>query len=303
MNRVGLKSSLIHIYDKHYKKLLVFSVLLLIASVGVLMQHKMATGEFVSKGVSLKGGLTLTIPDEIRTTAELQHSLAGQFPAGDVSVRSIADATGSRSLIVEASDVAEEDLLAALVSEGLPMQPGTYSLELMGSSLGESFYRQTIIAVLVAFLFMAIVVFITFRSPLPSAFVILAAASEIISTLAVIDLLGVKISTAGVAALLMIIGYSSDTNILLTAKVLKHKGAGVFERILTTMRTGILMTLTAFAGTMVGYFVTQSDIVKQIMLIISIGLALDLVYTWFQNAGILRWYMEREHKKHGERHG
>jgi preprotein translocase subunit SecF len=293
---VGLKSLLLNIYDKHYKALLVLSFLLLLASIGVLVNHKIQTGEFVSKGVSLKGGLTLTIPTSRADIHGLQSALSARFPAADISVRSIAEAGELKALIIEASDVAEDGLIAALQANGFSMSPGTYSAEVMGSSLGQSFYRQTIIAVLFAFLFMAIVVFITFRTPLPSLFVILAAASEILSTLAVIDLLGVKLSTAGVAALLMIIGYSSDTNILLTAKVLKHKGSTAFERTITTMRTGVLMTLTAFAATMVGYFVTQSDIVKQIMLIISIGLLFDLVYTWLQNAGILRWYFERKHK-------
>jgi preprotein translocase subunit SecF len=293
---VGIKSLLLNIYDKHYKQLLVLSFLILLASIGVLINHKIQTGEFVSKGVSLKGGLTLTIPTSQADTHPLQQALSARFPAADIGVRSIAEAGELKALIIEASDVAEDDLVAALQDSGFSMSPGAYSAEVMGSSLGQSFYRQTIIAVLIAFLFMAIVVFITFRTPLPSLFVILAAASEILSTLAVIDLLGIKISTAGVAALLMIIGYSSDTNILLTAKVLKHKGSTAFERTINTMRTGVLMTLTAFAATMVGYFVTQSDIVKQIMLIISIGLLFDLVYTWFQNAGILRWYFERKHK-------
>lgn len=296
MKRVGLKSSLVNIYDKQYKLLLVFSFLVLLASIGILVQHKLATGEFVEKGVSLKGGLTLTIPTLQADIPGLQSDLSGRFASADISVRSITEAGELKALIVEASDVAEDDLIAALRANGLPMQQGGFSVEVMGSSLGESFFKQTIIAVLVAFLFMAIVVFITFRSPLPSLFVILAAASEILSTLAMLNVLGVKLSTAGVAALLMIIGYSSDTNILLTAKVLKHKGSTAFERTINTMRTGVLMTLTAFAATMVGYFVTQSDIIKQIMLIISIGLAFDLIYTWLQNAGILRWYFERKHK-------
>lgn len=293
---MGLKSSLVNIYDKQYKLLLVFSFLVLLASIGILVQHKLATGEFVEKGVSLKGGLTLTIPTLQADIPGLQSDLSGRFASADISVRSITEAGELKALIVEASDVAEDDLIAALRANGLPMQQGGFSVEVMGSSLGESFFKQTIIAVLVAFLFMAIVVFITFRSPLPSLFVILAAASEILSTLAMLNVLGVKLSTAGVAALLMIIGYSSDTNILLTAKVLKHKGSTAFERTINTMRTGVLMTLTAFAATMVGYFVTQSDIIKQIMLIISIGLAFDLIYTWLQNAGILRWYFERKHK-------
>lgn len=283
-------------YDKHYKLFLALSFLILFASIGFLLFTKAQTGEYFQKGVSLKGGLTLTIPTSTADIDTLENSLSMRFPQADVSVRSITEAGQLKAIIIEASDIPEDDIIAALQGNGFPLSPGTYSVEVMGSSLGQSFYKQTLIAVILSFIFMSIVVFITFRSLWPSLFIILAAAAEIISTIAVVNLLGVRISTAGVAAFLMIIGYSVDTNILLTVKVLKHTGSTVYQRTVETMRTGVLMSLTAFAATMVGYFFIQSDIVKQIMLIISIGLLFDIIYTWFQNAGILRWHFERKHK-------
>ena len=41
--------------------------------------------------------------------------------------------------------------------------------------------------------------------------------------LALIDFLGIEISAAGIAAFLMLIGYSVDTDILLTSRALKRK--------------------------------------------------------------------------------
>ncbi len=297
---MGIKSFLLNIYDKHYKKLLILSFLLLFACIAVLIVHKAQTGEFVSKGVSLKGGLTITIPVEQADIHALQKALSLQFPKADINVRSIAEAGEIKALIIEAADVGEDELVAAISAQGIPMEQGEFSIETMGSSLGQSFYRQTIIAVIVAFIFMSIVVFVTFRNLLPSTFVILCAVSDILSTIAAIDMLGIKLSTAGVAALLMLIGYSVDTDILLTTKVLKRKEGTIFERTVGTMRTGMLMSLTAFGAAMAGYIYTQSDVVKQIMLIISIGTLFDIVYTWIQNAGILRWYLER---KEGGQHG
>lgn len=297
---MGIKSFLLNIYDKHYKKLLILSFLLLFACIAVLIMHKAQTGEFVAKGVSLKGGLTVTILVQQADIHALQQALSSQFPKADINVRSMTEAGELKALIIEASDIGEDELVAAVSSQGIPMRQGEFSIETMGSSLGQSFYRQTIIAVIVAFIFMSIVVFVTFRNLLPSSFVILCAVSDILSTIAALDVLGVKLSTAGVAALLMLIGYSVDTDILLTTKVLKRKEGTIFQRTVGTMRTGMLMSLTAFGAAMAGYFVTQSDVVKQIMLVISIGMVFDVVYTWIQNAGILRWYLER---KEGEQHG
>ena len=299
---MSIKSAFLHVYDKHYKKLLILSFLLLFACIAVLITHKIQTGEFIAKGVSLKGGLTMTIPVEQADIHALQAALASQFPQADINVRSIAEAGAVKALIIEAADVDEADLIAAIKAQGVPMEQGKYSVEVMGPSLGQSFFKQTIIAVIVAFIFMSIVVFVTFRNIVPSLFVILTAVSDIISTIAIIDILGVKLSTAGVAALLMLIGYSVDTDILLTTKVLKRKEGTIFERTVGAMRTGLLMSLTAFGASMTGYIYTQSDVVKQIMLVISIGMVFDIIYTWVQNAGILRWYLESKAKK-GDQHG
>jgi preprotein translocase subunit SecF len=166
----------------------------------------------------------------------------------------------------------------------------------MGSSLGASFYKQTIKAIVIAFILMSLVVYATFRSLVPALFVVLTAFSDIVSTLAVVSLLDIKLSTAGIAAFLMLIGYSVDTDILLTTKVLKRKSEGgtIFQRTVGAMKTGCVMTLTGLAAALVGYFFSQSDVIKQIMLIIAIGLVFDLIYTWCQNAGILRWYLEKK---------
>ena len=63
---------------------------------------------------------------------------------------------------------------------------------------------------------------------------------------------------------------------------------------LSAMKTGIAMTLSVLAAVIVAYIITDSDIIKQIMLILMIGSFFDLFYTWIQNAGILRWYIERK---------
>ena len=108
----------------------------------------------------------------------------------------------------------------------LDLSEGNYNVESMGSTLGEQFFKQTSQAIIIAFILMSIVIFLTFRAIIPSLFVILAAVSDIVSTIAVVDILGIKMSTAGIAALLMLIGYSVDTDILLTTKVLKRRKEG-----------------------------------------------------------------------------
>jgi len=299
---MGFKQFSLRIYDVHYKKLMIFSFLVLLACMVSLGVTYARTGELFQKGVSLKGGITMTIPVSHNVDSKaIEAALAAKFPAGDISVREITEGATTSALIVEAADVSAENLESALPELGVELEKDKYSVESMGSSLGQRFYSQTIKAVAIAFVSMAVVVFITFRSTVPSSFVVLAAFSDVVSTIAVISLMGMKMSTAGIAALLMLIGYSVDTDILLTTKVLKRKSEGgtIFQRTIGALRTGVTMTSTALVASIIGMIFTRSDMIRQIMTIVTIGLVFDLIYTWFQNAGILRLYMERKEKEHG----
>ena len=107
-------------------------------------------------------------------------------------------------------------------------------------------------------------------------------------------------STAGIVAFLMLIGYSVDTDILLSTKVLKRKEGTVMDRIYGAMRTGLTMTLTTIAAIIVASIFTQSEIIRQIMIILLIGLSVDIINTWIQNVGLLRLYLEKKHTTKNE---
>ena len=156
--------------------------------------------------------------------------------------------------------------------------------------------RYPILILIVAFILMGITVIIYFRMLVPSLAVILAGFSDIIVTLAIFNVTGMKLSTAGVAAFLMLIGYSVDTDILLTSRVLKQHHGTVMERIYGAIKTGLTMTTTTLVAVAVALIFVKSDTIKQIMLIIFIGVLVDIIMTWIQNVAILRMYIERKHR-------
>ena len=84
---------------------------------------------------------------------------------------------------------------------------------------------------------MSIVIFFLFRTFVPSIAVIFAAFADIVMPLALIDFIGLRVSTAGIAAFLMLIGYSVDTDILLTTRALKKHEGTVNERIYGAFKT------------------------------------------------------------------
>lgn len=287
-------------YESKYKVLLLIPFLLLFFSLLQIGIQYSQTGDFVNKGVSLKGGSTITIATSMGEAeiSQLEEALLVDFANADLFVRSLSSAGQTTAVSIESSlqEGQELDSLIAKTSELTGFSSEQFSVEITGSSLGESFFIQTMMALLVAFLLMGIVVFIYFRSPIPSLAVILAAGSDIICTVAIFNLTGEKLSTAGIAALLMLIGYSVDTDILVTTKLLKKNSKSIMQRVYEAMKTGLTMTGTTLIVISITVFLVKSDIVKQIMLILFIGLVVDLLMTWIQNVGILRLYLESKKK-------
>lgn len=286
------KDKIEKIFNLHYKKFLILPIVILILSLAIIGYKYYSTGDFVEKDISLKGGISASIYTEsaIDTNA-LQSFLLQSFPNSEIIIRTITDlSTGKQvGITIEATDLDAQKLKEKL-SEKLEINDNNFSIEEVGSSLGASFYKEMLYTILFSFLFMAIIVFITFRVPIPSLTVILCAFFDILATLAAVDLLGIKISTGGIVAFLMLIGYSVDTDILLTTRILKRKEGSLFDRIYGAAKPGLGMTLTTIGAVTIGFIFSVSPTMKQIFLIILIGGIFDIFNTWITNTSILYWY-------------
>ncbi len=287
-------------YSAQYKPLMILPLIVFLLSIGIVGFHFATTGEVITKDVSLKGGATITIPlDNPMDVSSLEHSLSASMPTHGVIVREFGIPGQAQGIIVSADiDINNKEemdtLLAAISSAGIVLIPGQYGVEFFGSSLGSSFFKESLTALIAAFVLIMIVIFAYFRTFIPSIAIILKAVGVMLVALAFIDFFHIPIGTAGIAAFLMLIGYSVDTDILLTIRVLKRKEGTVDERILSSIKTGLTQTAIAFLAMAIGFTMAQSEIIRQIMLILMVGLAADPIFTWIQNVGMLRYYLERK---------
>ena len=286
-------------HDKNYKLLLLIPLILVIVSFIYLGIFYSNNGDFMKKDISLTGGTSVTVYWQADIIS-LESDLVTQLE--DLSIREIYDlrTREQKAIIVETTTDADQTKKILETYFGFELIEGENSnFEFTGSTLSKSFYKQLLIAILIAFLFMAIVVFIIFRTAIPSTAVIISAFADILMTLVVIDLLGIKVSTAGIVAFLMLIGYSVDTDILLTTRILKRKEGSLNERIFRAFKTGTTMTLTSLLAMLIAFLVVKSfsAVLAQIFLVLVIGLAFDLLNTWITNVSILKWYMKSRGKE------
>jgi len=183
----------------------------------------------------------------------------------------------------------------------MEFQSKNFNSRSVGATLGSRFRDQGLNALLYAYLLIILVVFVAFRDFIPSITVILAATLDGVIAAGGMALFGIILEPASLVAILMLVGYSVDTNILLTTRVLRGKFGTVNERIDDAMKTGLTMSATTILVMAVILFVSSEvfriSTLSSIAAVLLMGLVGDLATTWFMNAGILKWYMEEKRGK------
>lgn len=287
-------------YEKRYKLLLLIPIIMFILGLIYMVNFYSKNWDIMYKDVSLKGGISATVYlNKEVNIKDVENSLKEEFATQEVLVRSIEAVESDKTGFVvdiggETDDVLLQNKLEKILN--VKLNDENFFVQVTGSRLGSGFYSQLIRAMIFAFIFMSIVIFITFRNLLPSTYMILSAFFDIFMTLVVIDILGIRVSTAGISGLLLLIGYSVDTDILLTTRVLKRKEGRVWERMISSVKTGLTMTITTIAATTVGYIFAKSDVLREVFLVIIIGLLLDVIATYLMNASLIKWYTKKVEK-------
>ena len=265
------------------RQMVVIPLVLLILSLAVLGYTMATTGMPVPPGMDFSGGTAVTL-----FTSDSTDSLSATFSG--YPLISIGEGVNNGKY-VKFGPMDDDSLqsLAALINERYP----DAKIDQIGASFGETLQNQAAIALVLSFIGMAIVVFLAFRTFVPSAAVVLSAFADIVMTAAVMTVIGIELTLPTTAALLMLIGYSVDSDILLTMRVLKRQGK-LDEKLAGAFRTGIIMTTTTLAAVAAMWAVTyfgNVPVIPEISAVLFIGLLIDMMNTWLTNAGIIKWYM------------
>lgn len=298
MEKEKLKTRLVKFHDKHYKTLLLVPIVLLLFCFVYLGIFHSQNGDFIHRDISLTGGTSVTIYEPV-DSAQLTTALSDKLEG--LTVRDVYDIVTreQKALIIETKS--DADTTRTLLEDylGHELNEENSSFEFTGSALSQSFFKQLLVAIILAFVFMAIVVFVIFRTLVPSGAVIISAFADILMTLTIFNLFGMQMSSAGIVAFLMLIGYSVDTDILLTNRVLRRHEHTLNARIYSAFKTGMTMTLTSFFAILFALIIVRSfsPVLSSIFTILVIGLIFDMFNTWVTNASIIKWYALKKHGK------
>ncbi len=280
------------------KSLVAIPLIILLFAFAMMAYTQLSVGSPVLLGMDFQGGTMVRVGTD-ETREELTAKFA-DFPLALVGGTGVGN---EKRVEFGPMSKSQRDELIDLLNADYGV--GSYQMANISPVFGKQYLTQGLYALMLAFFLMAIVVFAVFRTVIPPSAVIFAAFSDIVVAVACMDLIGLELSLGTVAALLMLIGYSVDSNVLLTTNLLRKKG-DLNEKLRNTMKTGIMMTSTTltaiFAMFIVSYFI-DITILKAISIVLIFGLVMDLMNTWLLNAGILKWYIEKQEKKKFVRRG
>ncbi|MFZ3059480.1 MAG: protein translocase subunit SecF [Candidatus Methanoperedens sp.] len=280
-----------------FKQMLILPVILLLLSLSILAYTTYKTGAPLELGLEFKGG-TAVFFDSAKPIDQLEEEYK-MFP--DVQVREYGGGVRKIMQFGPMPESLKDELITKVKSEFTNVE-----INNMGEAFSKTLQGQAVRAIIISFLLMGLVVFIVFRTFVPSIAVLISAFADIAFAAAMMDVFGIVLSLGTVAALLMLIGYSVDTDILLTTRLLKRKGE-LGDKIKDAMKTGLTMTTTTLAA-LIALFVVSSgsylvstftriDIIRDISVVLIFGLIADIINTWMTNVGILKWYIEKGTQK------
>ncbi|MDF9744774.1 protein translocase subunit SecF [Natrinema salsiterrestre] len=264
--------------------LAVLAVALLVLSGSFLVY-----GTPVPLGMDFAGGTELTVQ-----TTTPEGEIAASF---DQTPESVTGTGTENQYIVRFSSTDSAALTDQATDSDTGLEPDgdaeiVQSVSSTSASFGAGSQQTAMLGLVVAFVGMSAIAFLLFRTFVPSIAIVISAFSDLVIPLAFMRLVDIPLSLGTVAGLLMLIGYSVDSDILLNNHVLRRSG-DFYESTYRAMRTGVTMTVTSMAAMLVmavSAYVFGIGLLASIGIILFVGLAADLMNTYMLNLCLLRWY-------------
>ncbi|MEM2874984.1 MAG: hypothetical protein QW567_03080 [Candidatus Hadarchaeales archaeon] len=250
----------------------------------------------IPKSIEFTGGSMIRVRCEnAPDPSSVETAIEGLLGA-DVSVDSVRGGLDIRTQLQLTEE--QKTALRELMSSEFNVTGEGVNIDALGANIIAVYAGQAIVAVAGAFVAMGVIILIAFRRRVPVGAMLLAVGLDMACVLGLMGIFGVELSLASLAGMLMLIGYSVDTNILLTTSLLRRTEGETLERLATAMRTGLMMSGTTMVPLIALNVLTTAPQLYQLTMVLIFGILADIMNTWMLNAGILLEHSKKERVKY-----
>ena len=260
-------------------------------------------------GIDFEGGSQISFDTATPTSVEEVRDVADEVVPAEAVIQGRGEPTGgdytSFQIRTEPLSVAEQEELSRVLEEELGAE--VTAVRNVSGSFSSQIARGAIIAIIVSFVLIAL--YITFRFQWRFAIPILRTfLNDILITLGVYSLSGRELTTATVAALLTILGYSIYDTIIVFDRVRENMplmrkssfAAIANQSVWETLRRSIATTFITLLP-VASLFIFGGDTLKDFAFALLVGIGLGAVSTIFVATPFLTMIMERTPEFAGRR--
>ena len=292
-------NKLFDFYYKNYKQILVIPFIILAINLGIIGYTFFTTGSLFYSDSSLVGGVSFTFSyNQEVNVEELELELINDLGTEDVSIvilrSSLSSIVMGYEIQTEEGITLEEIQNSIETHLGITLDITDISFGTQSSAVGESFLSDAGKLLIIGFILMSLVSYAYFKNVVPALSITFSTLSDFVGIIAMLNLFQIKIGVATIGALLMMIGYSTDSDILLATNILKRKEGTLKTRMKRAISTELTMALAAIVTFSIMYLLSTVEIIKHIALVLLIGIIFDVINTWGQNASLQRIYKENK---------
>jgi len=266
------------LYKKYYRIMPAVPILIALALLVFLPSLKL--------GIDFKGGLSISFSSEKRVSPSVIEDALRAKGFSDVTVTPLA---GGYLVEVAYTDIPDPRKTALGAISSVVDMKDVVVMEVV-PTLGSEFWSAVSGAALWSVILLLIVILIAFRHPVPVGIMVISALFDGLAMLSLMGLVNIPLSLATISIVLMMVGYSIDTDVIATTYIFKRKEGDIFTRAARAFRTGVTMSLTSLAAMIIIFllgFLTHNPTILRIGLVVVFGLLADIVITWLFNAPVL----------------
>lgn len=287
-NKISKKiDDIVEYYLKNYKKMVFIPIILVIFFLSFIGYYYNVHGELLNEGISLTGGTNILINTNQSISPTTLASNLGTKLGQPVTV-SVVKAPFSNTITGYSITVGKNvntTLLQQYISKitKIPINSKDSSVTFVSATLAQSSLYSSAILLLIAFILVAAVSLFYFRSLWQAFSNVISIISDIINIVGVLDIIGFSFSTASIAGILMIMGYSADRNIILATNILKREEASMRYRLSKTIKTSLTMDAAALVTFLILFLGTTNSTLHEIAIILIVGVIFDDFTVWILN--------------------
>jgi len=280
--------------ENNYKKFLLLSISLFAIFVGIILFNYFKYGYIINKSITISGGYVTLINNNYNLTNTEIQNILNQMNMTDYVLYST-----SNIIYIASRDQINGTLLISLLDQyyNISIQPSDISIQQYSSLVGELIFNQFLFFVILAMILAAFVIFIAFRVSNTTLNIISTILFDVIGLLAILSITKYPIGANGFIAMLMILGFAIDNNVVLSTNMIKEKDKPFIERVKMSFRVGMLMEIIALYTLLLLYFIVPDPSVKEFAFVLSTATILDLTYYLIGNIPLYKYFEAKKEQE------